>query len=82
MYLQSCEFESGSRPLLHDIPLFHIFPHCFPVFTVPMKQKCLKMTLIEKCNNEKNYIKYFQTSDDKYKLLIVCKISATHLLMS
>lgn len=47
-----------------------------------MKQKCLKMTLIEKCNNEKNYIKYFQTSDDKYKLLIVCKISATHLLMS
>ena len=31
-----------------------------------MKQKCLKMTLIEKCNNEKTTFKYFQTSDDKY----------------
>ena len=47
-----------------------------------MKQKCLKMTLIIKCNNEKSYIEYFQTSDDKYKLLIVCKISATRLLIS
>ncbi len=43
-------------------PFVSYLSSCFPVFNVLTKQKCLKIILMDTCNNRK-HIKYFQTSD-------------------